>query len=114
MTLQQVGGVVAGTPQTQKYKDNSGLRVRPGYPNPFNAAVVISFDLDDASQVRASVYDILGRPVADLIDDRFSAGTHNITWMGDDNQGRPVASGMYFVRVQTESASAVRKVMLIK
>ena len=84
------------------------------YPNPFNPETVIPFALPEASQVRLTIYNVLGQQVARLVDDRLSAGFHKISWNGRDEYGRQVASGLYFVRMQALDFRTVRKVMLLK
>ena len=84
------------------------------YPNPFNPETVIPFALPEASQVRLTIYNVLGQQVARLVDDRLSAGFHKISWNGRDEYGRQVASGLYFVRMQASDFRTVRKVMLLK
>lgn len=67
--------------------------VSPNYPNPFNPLTKIDFQLPTDGQVKIMVYDIMGREVATLVDQKLSKGTHTFSW---DASG--VASGMYFCR----------------
>jgi hypothetical protein len=68
----------------------------PAYPNPFNSSTMIRFDLPRADHVNVSVFDILGRRIADLADADYSPGRHMIRW-----NGQAVASGKYLIRVRT-------------
>jgi photosystem II stability/assembly factor-like uncharacterized protein len=65
------------------------------YPNPFNPSTTITFELPMASVVRLSVYDILGREVSVLVDERRDAGVHEVKF-----DGSRLASGVYFYRLQ--------------
>ncbi len=91
---------------------SAGERVETGfaaYPNPFNAATVVSFVLATDSDVRLDVYDVLGRHVATLVDERLPAGEHNVSW---DAAGW--ASGVYFARLATSNGSMTRKMVLVR
>lgn len=84
------------------------------YPNPFNAATEISYSLASDSHVKIEVYDILGRRVAVLTDERQSAGPHRITWTGNDSFGRGLASGVYFYRLSAGGSVQAKKMVLLK
>jgi hypothetical protein len=79
------------------------------YPNPFNPATMINYDLPAASSVRIAVYDIIGREVAVLVNEKMEPGNHSTTW---NAQG--FASGVYFCRIQAGAFSAVNKLVLMK
>jgi hypothetical protein len=87
----------------------SELSLSQNYPNPFNATTTINYALPVAGNVRLQVYDIMGRAVATLENDIVPAGYHRVTW---DAQGMP--SGLYFVRLTTDSFSETMKMMLLK
>ena len=84
------------------------------YPNPFNGAVSVSYNLPLDGEYDLIVYDILGRKVRVLERGFFKAGSRRIIWDGTDRHSRNVASGMYFVRLQGEGASANVKVFMLK
>ncbi|MEW5701592.1 MAG: FlgD immunoglobulin-like domain containing protein [Candidatus Zixiibacteriota bacterium] len=83
-------------------------------PNPFNAAVTLTYSIEQPGNVRLDVYDVLGRRITTLIDRRQDAGSHEVTWMGDDQQGRPVASGLYIARLATKATVSTEKLLLMK
>ncbi len=84
------------------------------YPNPFNPSTSIAFGLPSPTRVQLSIYNILGQEVASLIDDLLPAGRHELVWNGHDEQDRPVSSGVYFYRLQTDRFNQTRKMMLVK
>jgi C1A family cysteine protease len=90
------------------------VRLYPVRPNPFNPAATISYSLPDASMVRLAVYDAAGRLVAVLADGRRSEGPHSIVWDGTDSFGGDVASGVYFLRLETDRGAATRKMVLVR
>jgi immune inhibitor A len=84
------------------------------YPNPFNPSTVICYALDQSGSVELNVYDILGRHVVTLADGAEEAGVHSVNWNGADRTGAPVASGVYFARLVTESRSTAHKMVLVR
>ncbi len=79
------------------------------YPNPFNPETTIPFAVPEASAVNVSVYNLLGRRVAVLVDGEMAAGRHEVRFRADD-----LASGVYLVRMQAGSFSHVRRMTLVK
>ncbi len=84
------------------------------YPNPFNPSTSIRFALPAPQRVRLDVLNILGQRVVTLIDRQLSAGVHTILWDGRNGDGEPVASGVYFYRLDTDGFAASRKMILLK
>jgi len=106
---------VAGSPvgQTGVYDDfdlpaSFGLETVV-FPNPFNATVSIGYSLYEESEVKISVYNILGQEVENLLDDRQSAGRHNIIWRAENEP-----SGIYFYKVTTAEKAGFGKMLLLK
>ncbi|MCI0550501.1 MAG: right-handed parallel beta-helix repeat-containing protein, partial [Anaerolineae bacterium] len=66
------------------------------YPNPFNPATTIRFRLNERQRVRLVIFDITGQRVRTLVEGELPAGEQAISWDGSDQQGRLVASGVYF------------------
>ncbi len=85
------------------------LQLYPAYPNPFNPATQISFNLPQPQAVNLRVYDMAGREVAVLADGRKAAGTHRFSF-GEAG----LASGVYFVRLQVGSDIQTQKITLLK
>lgn len=79
------------------------------YPNPFNPSTTIQFSLAGDSQVSLKIYDILGREVADLINENLSSGQHAINF-----DGSKLASGTYFCRLTAGANVSVKKMTLLK
>lgn len=79
------------------------------YPNPFNPTTTISFTLPEASNIKLTVYDMNGREVSAVADERLQAGDHRITF---DASSLP--SGVYLYKLVTPSHSQTRKMTLIK
>jgi hypothetical protein len=79
------------------------------YPNPFNPVTMISFQLPKRSEVKITIHNIMGEKVTDLYKGIKQAGMHSLTW---DASG--IASGTYFIRMQTENYTKIIKSVLIK
>ncbi|MGH7454586.1 MAG: FlgD immunoglobulin-like domain containing protein, partial [bacterium] len=107
-----VGEDAGGVPQRFALHQN--------FPNPFNPETTIQFDLPEAGQVEMNVYDMNGRHVRQLLSTQMPAKSHRLIWNGQDDNGRTVDSGIYFLvlRAQMNGASgalvATRKVVLMK
>jgi len=83
--------------------------IAQNYPNPFNAVTKISYGLPEASHMSICIYDISGRLVATLVESDIPAGCHAVNW-----ETGYVATGVYLVRMEASSFSAVRKVALVR
>ena len=70
------------------------------YPNPFNSGTIIPFSLSRETEVHLQVFDVLGRPVANLVVGRLQTGRHRVNWEGLDSGGQRVSSGIYFYRLR--------------
>lgn len=86
----------------------------PGYPNPFTAQTTLRYQLDARGPATLEVFDLLGRRVRVLVDGEQTAGSHVAEWDGRDAAGRPVANGVYLVRLRTADASATRRVSVLR
>jgi hypothetical protein len=103
--LDVTDGILAGRP--------TGFAVN-NYPNPFNAGTVISYSLKRDCHVEVVITNILGQAVATVVDTYQTAGNQSVTWNGTDQHGQPVASGIYFYRVQAGTDSQIRKMVLLR
>jgi photosystem II stability/assembly factor-like uncharacterized protein len=79
------------------------------YPNPFNPTTIISYQLPEASSVRLVVYDLVGREVTTLVDEKKPAGSYTVSF-----DGSRLASGVYFYRLKADDRVQTRKLVLMK
>jgi hypothetical protein len=86
----------------------------PNFPNPFNPATTIGYQLPVDSPTELVIYDVLGQKIRTLVDDVRPAGAHRVQWHGDDDHGRSVAAGVYFYRLQAGDFRQVNKLLLLK
>jgi subtilisin family serine protease len=92
----------------------AGLEVWPNYPNPFNPATTILFEVPRETRVRIDVFDVAGRRVRSITDRVFGPGVHTAVWDGTDDAGAPLASGVYIYRVSTGGSSKSGTMVLLK
>ncbi len=83
-------------------------------PNPARGPVTLAFALARPASVRAAVYDVAGRRQESLADGLAAAGRHVLTWSGRDADGRRVASGIYFWRLELDGRPLSRKVIVVQ
>ena len=79
------------------------------YPNPFNPSTKIDFQVPKSSNVKITVYDILGREVATLVNEKLSAGKYEVQW-----NALKFASGVYFYRIEAGQYTNVKKMVILK
>ncbi len=84
------------------------------YPNPFNGHTTLSYSLEKPEHVSIRIYDTAGRLVRSLEDRDSAAGTYQVVWNGRDNASRPVASGIYFMRMNAGDYGKSRKIVYLR
>lgn len=79
------------------------------YPNPFNPSTKIKFDIKKSGLVKLMVYDILGKEVTTLVNEKLSAGSYETYFDGVN-----FTSGIYFYRIETGDYSEVKRMIFVK
>lgn len=94
-------------------KNNNSLphnySLSQNYPNPFNPTTVINYQLPHSNNVKLSVFDVLGREVAVLVNEKQEAGNHEVTFDGIN-----YSSGIYFYKISAGSFTETKKMILTK
>ena len=83
-------------------------------PNPFNSQTVLSYFLPKSGPVRLELFSVTGQRVAVLRQGPQQAGYHRLRWNAQDGEGRPLASGIYFYRLETADGILTRKLTLLR
>jgi len=83
------------------------------YPNPFNSATTVSFNLPAQADIALRVFDITGGVLTTLYKGHADAGLHSVVWNGQNSSGQPVSSGVYFYRLGIDGDRSVTKRMLL-
>jgi len=99
--------------------DDSSLTLAPVllgvHPNPFNPVTTIAFEAPREMEVSLRVYDASGRLVAELLrDDVVRSGRNEVVWRGEDSDGQPASSGVYFCRLEADGSVQTMKMTLLK
>ena len=93
-----------------------GLSVQllPCFPNPFNPLTTVSLQLIEAAELDLAIFDVAGRRVMSLHEGWLDAGRHDLMWRGQDDAGREVPSGIYFVVLAGPTKHFSRKITLLR
>jgi len=84
------------------------------HPNPFNPRTEIRFGLPQDSKVSLDIFDLRGRLIVSLVNEKMAPGEHSIVWLGTDGSGRTVASGAYLAQLRFAGEKMTRKLMLVR
>jgi hypothetical protein len=84
------------------------------YPNPFNPETNIAYNINKKADVSLVIYNMLGQKVRTLVNESKTAGSHNITWNGKNENGIQVPSGIYFYQLKTNAQTAMEKMVMVK
>jgi hypothetical protein len=106
VTAFEQSAALEGLPET--------FRLYPNFPNPFNPETRIQFDLPQAEHVELRIYNTLGQLVRTLVDQPYSAGSFSVIWDGRDDNGQPLASGIYIYKMTAGAFTAQHKLLLLK
>ncbi|MGA3245351.1 MAG: S8 family serine peptidase [Bacteroidota bacterium] len=106
-----VSGLVSVEPQVSV---PNKFKLGQNYPNPFNPTTTIRYSVPVQTRVRLRVFDLIGREVASLVDEEEVSGNYVVTWHGTDNNGKPLASGVYFYKLEGSGQQITKKMVLLK
>jgi len=88
------------------------------YPNPFNPTTTIKYQIPFVSDVKLTIYNILGQQIITLVDENKQPGSYKITWNGKNKYGQQVASGIYVYRLSANTQQKIfensKKMLLLK
>jgi hypothetical protein len=90
------------------------FKLSQNYPNPFNSQTTIPFEIDTDDNIKLTIYDINGRVIKKLINRFTKEWKNEVIWIGDDDFGKQVSSGLYFYRIEAGEFLDVKKMVLIK
>jgi flagellar hook assembly protein FlgD len=86
----------------------------PNHPNPFNNQTIIRFVVPKTARVELSIFDINGKHIRTLTEDYYQKGFHSVRWNGKNDDGLPVASGVYLYQITSGEQRLVRSMILSK
>jgi len=93
--------------------------LKQNYPNPFNPTTKIEFSLPVVSEVKLTIYNLLGQEMVRLIEGERNAGTHSVQWNASDANGTKLSSGIYFYELRAAGTNGnnfqqIKKMILLK
>ncbi len=94
-------------------KPNSYL-LSQNFPNPFNSETSFKYQIPDPSHVKIEVYNLLGKKVKTLVNERKDAGFYHVFWDGIDDNGKNVVSGVYFYHMVADRFHATHKMIVVR
>ena len=84
------------------------------FPNPFNPTTTLRYDLPEQANVNITIYDLLGRQVASIINQEQKAGFQSVIWNATNDLGNPVSAGIYLCEIKAGKFVQTKKLVLLK
>ncbi|HEX7356384.1 MAG TPA: T9SS type A sorting domain-containing protein, partial [Ignavibacteriaceae bacterium] len=104
--LKNVNSVVTGL---ENEMNPNSFWLEQNYPNPFNPSTTIKFNLGKAGFTTLKLYNVIGKEVANIVNDQLEAGAHEVTFNAND-----LPTGTYFYKLTSGNYTETRKMMLLK
>ena len=114
LRILQAIGIATGVEEMAAGLAPPRLLLDQNYPNPFNPTTWIPFYTPGDGVVAVKIYNVKGELVRVLEDRWTSGGAHSVVWNGDDRNGRPAASGLYFCVLRHGGRIETRKLVLLR
>ncbi len=116
VVLVSEGGTFEGFPEDVAVDEEkqSPFSVSPAYPNPFNGATRIRYELQSENVVELGIYDLLGRRITTLVNAAQTPGIHEVVWNGTDEHGMSGGSGVYFYKITAGEHMAHGRMLFLK
>jgi hypothetical protein len=108
--------VVAGSTGIEEYKNQfpKDFGLQQNYPNPFNPSTVNSYQLSVNSNVKLSIFNVLGQKINTLVNGFQNGGEHSLVWDATDERNNPVSSGIYFYCLEVGAMNLQKKMVLVR
>jgi hypothetical protein len=91
-----------------------GLELAQSRPNPVVRGTELAFELENPAQASLRIYDLSGKLVRTLVTGSLAAGSHTARWDTRDESGKPVASGVYFYRLESSGLTATQQLVVTR
>ena len=89
-------------------------KLKQNFPNPFQDNTTIEFEITELQNISIVIYDFSGKLIKSLVNKTYPKGSYSVTWNGTDENGKYVASGMYFSILKADNQQISKKMILIK
>ncbi len=97
-------GIIPGSSETV-----TSYSLSQNYPNPFNPVTTIKFQIPENTFATLKIYDVAGKEISTIVNENLSRGEYEYLWNANS-----FPSGIYFYRLETESYTQTRKMILVK
>ncbi len=114
VTIEDLQGGISGVMSAGVGNTPFIYSLKPISPNPFVNNAVINFSIAKPENVSINIYDVSGRLVKTIVNEKRDAGVYSERWNGRDNLNRRVAAGVYFTRLESGDFTSVKKVILVR
>ncbi len=84
------------------------------YPNPFNPVTTIRYSIPRFTNVSLKIYNIEGKEIETLVNEKQSVGSYNVKWNGMNKSGEMCTSGTYFLHFETDESTQIKKMILVR
>lgn len=108
------GEIMTGIEDSDAISLPIGFDLSQNYPNPFNPSTTIEFFVPQSEKIELNILNILGQKVRTLNNGTVTAGTHQISWDGKNDDGRLVSSGVYLYQLKTSAGAITKKMLFIQ
>jgi hypothetical protein len=112
-TVTVTGNGMVGVKETKINRIPAVYSLFQGYPNPFKTKTCIRYQLPHSQFLEVVIYNIAGQRVRTLIGEHKDAGFYTVYWDGKDMDNHRVNNGIYFCRMETDSYSSIKKLILV-
>ncbi len=110
----QLGIVTSVKELSDQNSTPKSFELLPAYPNPFRGTVRIAYKLPRNEMVVVKVYNLSGKEVITLVEQKQASGLNEIVWNGRDQNGRQVSSGVYFYQWSAGKQKQANKLVLLR
>ncbi|MBN2093312.1 VWA domain-containing protein [candidate division KSB1 bacterium] len=115
LLIEPGAGIPSDIPEENILSLPQTCQLLQNFPNPFNPNTTIGYSITGQKRhVKLLIYDTLGKRVTTLIDQEQTPGEYQITWFGNNFEGLPVQSGLYFYRLEVDGFTINKKMILLK
>jgi len=108
------GGVFTSIEDKNKPNIPEKFTLGQNYPNPFNPSTQIQFSVSSPTNVKLSIYDVLGQHIKTLVDQSMQTGTHKVQWDGTNENGVIVPNAVYFYQMRSNFGIQTKKMLFIR
>ncbi len=113
VTVMVFNGTITSVEQPANQLKNQ-YGILGNYPNPFSTNTTIEYKLSSQAHVKLRIYDIFGREIITLTDEKKMPGQHSIVWHGQDSFGNAVSGSIYFLQISIGDFVQTKRLMVIK